>query len=336
MNAPRFRATRVLWILLLTVQVWVSPGAAQFPTSGGQRFSISGRVLYEHNNQPAEMITVSLRNFTDMGMDQTNTDAHGNFSFSVGRGIYYLSVRLPDYGEVNERVEIAGFSQTGVLLHLRRIPTRSSNTVKPATVQADYLQIPAKAREAYELGMKEFYRTENLPASLVHLRKAVELHPNFAAAYYWLGMVQIDLGEFEGARKAFEEAVRINEKLAAAYFPLGSLHLHFRDPGKAVEILTTGLGMRAQYWQGHYELARAYVTLGKVKEAEESALKAFALKPDYPRIHLLLANVYWAQEKDALALEEAEKFLTLAPEDPVAPEIRRRVDELKKLPHAKP
>jgi tetratricopeptide (TPR) repeat protein len=316
---------RTFCLLACAIPALASAVAAQ----GGGRLTLSGRVVYE-DNTPASMVPVTLRNFTDMGMDQTATDGLGNFSFSVGRGVYYVSVRIPNYTEAQERVEIITSSVTTVQLYLRKVRPKTAAAPASAALPADYMRIPEKARTEYEAGVKEFTRNSNLDASRARLLRAVELHPEFAAAHYWLGMVQLDLAEFEAARGSFEKAIQLNEKLAAAYFPLGSLHMHYRDPDKAVQILTKGLSHLPQYWQGHYELARAYASLGKWKEAEQSAQEALTLKSDNARTHLLLANVFWQLGKDAEAIKAAEKFLSLAPDDPVAPEVRRQVEERKK------
>ncbi len=321
MSKRRFASTIALWALL-------GGGGAEAQGFGG-RFILSGRVMYQ-DNKAAEMVPVSLRNFTDMGMDQTSTDALGNFTFSVGRGVFYVSVRVAGYAEAQERVEIISSSVTTVQLFLRKLPSRATLPSGQAVLPADYLKIPEKARAEYEAGMKEFTRNGDLNASLVRLRKAVELHPSFAAAHYWMGMVQLDLADFESARGSFGRAIEINEKLAAAYFPLGSLHMHFREPARAVETLAKGLSLHSEYWQGHYELARAYASLNKLPEAEKSARQAAELKPDFARTYLLLANVLWELGRNSEALAAAERFLNMAPDDPVAPEVRQRVEERKK------
>lgn len=303
------------------------------PPSGAQRFTINGRVLYDANGSPAMQVLVTLRNFTDMGVDQTATDSMGNFTFSVGRGVYYLSVRQPGYMEISERVEVGISSINGVQLSLRAMPAKAglqtSHNSPRFTVPAELLKVPEKARESYRAGLREFNRNANLPSSMRFFQKAIDLYPEFAEAHYWKGMVQLDLTEYENARASFEESVRLNEKLAAAYFPLGSLHMHFREPEKAASILQKGLAQFDKYWQGHFELARACVAIGKLKEAEISARRAQQLKPDFHRVHVLLANIYWEQGRDAEALAEGEMFLKAAPEDPVAEEIRQRVQQIK-------
>jgi tetratricopeptide (TPR) repeat protein len=328
MGLPRVSARLLGSAILLLASLF----PCVLPVSA-QRFVVTGRVIYESSGSAASQVPVILQNFTEMSVDQTATDSMGVFTFSVGRGTYYLAIRVAGYMEVAERVEVGFMAVNGIQLVLRAAPAKGLAAAGPsrggAAIPADLLKVPARARESYSAGLRQFTRNGNLPASLRLLQRAIEIHPEFAEAHYWKGMVHLDLNEMASARAAFAAAIEYNERLAAAYFPLGSLLINSGEREKGAAILQKGLTLFDKYWQGHFELARAQVALGRLQEAEVSARRAQELKPDFPRIYVLLANVYWAQGRDAEALSAAEKFLQLAPDDPVAPEIARRVGELK-------
>jgi tetratricopeptide (TPR) repeat protein len=292
---------------------------------------ISGRVMFE-NGQPAAQIPVELRSFTDMGINQTVTDPSGNFSFSnLGRGVYYVTVRLSGYAEASERVEVGVFPTTAVFLYLRRSPDKKGESTAPLppTVSSEYLKIPAKARKEYEQGMKLYQRENQLEKGLEHLRKAVELHPQFAEAQYGMGLLLMDLNRLEEAGAAFAKAVAENEKLLPAYFPLGAILNHQREHAEAEKVLRKGLQVKEDIWQLHFELARAVAYQGRWQEAEAIAQRAAELNDKAEKVQLLLANIYFELGKDEQALAAAERFLLLAPEDPVAPQIRARVQQMR-------
>lgn len=297
-----------------------------------QRLTISGRVIYEQDRRPAELITITLQNFTDMAMEKANSDSLGGFSFSVPRGVYYLSVRLTGYAEINERVEVGLFSQTGIILQLRPLPRKDDTISLPPTVPAEYLRIPQTARTEFEAGMKLYLREDKLAESLPHLRKAVEIHPQFASAYYWMGMVQIDQGEPDQALDSFERAIAEDKKYAPAYFPLGAIRNQRKEYAEAERVLRKGLEIKEDIWQLHFELARAVAYQGRWTEAEKIAERATALNNKAPKVHLLLANIYFELGKADPALAAAEEFLKLAPDDPAAPLVRRQVEAMRKQP----
>ena len=56
-----------------------------------------------------------------------------------------------------------------------------------------------------------------------HLKEAVRLNPNFAAAYHQLGILFVDEGQFGEAEMNFRRAITHEPKLAAAHMNLGSV-----------------------------------------------------------------------------------------------------------------
>lgn len=290
---------------------------------------ISGRVMFE-NGQPAAQVRVELRSFTDMGINQTVTDPSGNFSFSnVGQGVYYVTVRLSGYAEASERVEVGVFPTSAVFLYLRRPADKKGESPAPPAVSSEYLKIPAKAREQYERGMKLYQQENQLEKGLEHLRKAVELHPHFAEAQYGMGLLLMDLNRLEEAGDAFARAVAENEKLVPAYFPLGAILNHQREFQEAEKVLRKGLSFKEDIWQLHFELARAVAYQGRWQEAEAIAQRSAKLNEKAEKVQLLLANIYFELGKDQDALAAAERFLELAPNDPIAPQIRARVQAMR-------
>ena len=49
-------------------------------------------------------------------------------------------------------------------------------------------------------------------------RKAIEIKPDFAEAYYNLGNVLRDLGKLQDAEKSYRKAIEINPNFAYAYY----------------------------------------------------------------------------------------------------------------------
>lgn len=293
--------------------------------------NIRGRVFYE-DGRAADRVTVELRNFTDMGVTQTTTDAAGNYAFlSVARGVYYVTVRLTGFLEANQRIEVGVFPNEAVHLTLRREPVKEGkNAVPPIpAVSAEYLKIPPKAREAYELGMKQYRVDNQLEKSLESLRQATKAYPEFAQAHYGMGLLLIDLDRLDEAREALQKAVTADEELVPAYFPLGAILNQKRGFAEAEKVLRKGLSVREDIWQLHFELARAVAYQGRWQEAETIAERAAQLNENAEKVQLLLANIYFELGKDNEALDAAERFLKLAPDDPIAPQIRARVQQMR-------
>jgi tetratricopeptide (TPR) repeat protein len=95
------------------------------------------------------------------------------------------------------------------------------------------------------------------PRAAVHFRKAIELQPDCATAYYNLGLWLVRIHDDAAASEAFRQAIRIQPNLSEAYL---------------------GLGM---------QLARK----GRVAEAVFHLQRAMELKPADPRGRQLLMQV---------------------------------------------
>lgn len=320
--------------LLAVLLTLAAPAEAQLGTTGmGDGFSISGRVMIEPGIQPLDMAMVSLRTFSGMTVSTTSSGSQGEFSFhGLNRGVYYVHASKFGFGENSERIELVNSSHVGLHIVLSRL--LDSKPVLPEAVSIEHLNIPGKARKEYLAGQRKFREKGDFSGALAHFQKAVEIYPEFAAAYYWMGLMHIDLEQEAEARTALIRAVEIDDKLGAAYFPLGAMHLHFREYALAEESLKQGLASYPGFWRANYELGIACFAQEKLECAEEAATRAEKLNPQFPRTLLLLAKIYLAQGKEELAITHAEKFLAIAGDDPMRADVQKTLTELQaaKLP----
>ena len=115
--------------------------------------------------------------------------------------------------------------------------------------------------------------------ALVHLRRAVQLNPNFAEAYNNLGAVLREQGKYGEAVICFEEALRINDRVPEAHNNFG-----------------TALQMNAQS-----------------DEAQAAYRQAIRLNPDFAEAHDNLGNLLTAQGEFDAAMSSFERAVRLQP-----------------------
>jgi serine/threonine protein kinase len=79
-------------------------------------------------------------------------------------------------------------------------------------------------------------RNKDYPAAIVAFSKAIELHPNFAAAYHNRGAAQQNLEHYELAIQNYSDAIRLAPTMASSYASRGVclVHLH-RDPEALID-----------------------------------------------------------------------------------------------------
>jgi superkiller protein 3 len=71
-----------------------------------------------------------------------------------------------------------------------------------------------------QMGVALYYQWN--PRATAHFRKAIELQPDCAPAYYNLGLWLLRIHDAAGAMEAFRQAIRIQPNLTEAYLGLGS------------------------------------------------------------------------------------------------------------------
>ena len=110
----------------------------------------------------------------------------------------------------------------------------------------------------------------------IHIKKAIEINPNYASAHYNLANVQQKLGEFGKAKSSYQKVIEINPNYASAHHNLGIL----------------------------------LSNLGKYDEATAACHQAIKIKPDYAKAYsMLLFNLNYKTDFDPdLYLSEAKKF----------------------------
>jgi tetratricopeptide (TPR) repeat protein len=108
-------------------------------------------------------------------------------------------------------------------------------------------------------------------------RRAIELNPNYATAYHWLGEFLVFQGRFEEG---------------------------FAEYTKALDLDPLSLAIRTDLGRGYY-LARQY------DRSIEYLKKLIEMDPNYVRTHFYLARVYREKGMCAEALQEVEKGIVL-------------------------
>lgn len=106
---------------------------------------------------------------------------------------------------------------------------------------------------------------EALPA----LEAALSGHPGYLAAWVLLGEIREELGDREGAARAFEQALETDPESGLALYRLGLLRLAAGDPEKAIPLLDRALATEPGAGAVRSALAQAWNAAGDRKRANE-------------------------------------------------------------------
>ena len=191
---------------------------------------------------------------------------------------------------------------------------------KPQTGNAQAYTYYLKGREFYYRYTREANET-----AISLFKKALELDPEYAAAYAGLGdsygqrvqrfgfpSVWID-----SSISASKRSIEFDPQLAEGYKALG---LAFNTRGKtssALEYFKKAVALNPSYVPAVANIGSAFQTMGKPDEALPWVRKALTLNPSSPTNLGMMAEVYTSLDNLAEARKYAERALELQPDYPL-------------------
>lgn len=198
------------------------------------------------------------------------------------------------------------------------------------TVSVKSLAAPKKARQAYENAGKELTRKKiNFSKVKMELQKAVEMYPEFSAAWHLLGETRLELKDQVGARKAFGQAMAADSQYVAPYLSLARLEMEDQQWEKAAQLCSQALELNSHLAAAHYLNALANSSLGNLDVAEKSALRVqkSSQAQDYPATHYILGWIESQKGNFQSAATEYRRFLAIQPTASIADKLKEQLTQ---------
>ena len=339
---------------------------------------VSGKVLLEDGTPPPDPVKIERvcsgqavpEGFTDgkgrftieLGADPsaTMTDASiptdpdgnigGGFMQDPFGGVGTTSGGL---GRVNPlgcqlRAALAGYESDVVSLGRRQsmshpdvgtIVLRRIEDVQGTAISITSLEAPKEAQKAYEKARKEALKKEpRFEKAIEQLEAAVAIHPEFAAAWHFLGELRLNDNELEKGQEAFEKALAADANYLKPYDPLMRIALGQRRWEDAERLSQTALKLNPMFPEAQYCLAVASYRQGKLDEAREAAL-ALQSSGDadrFPESLQLLGMLFGKAGQFQQAALYFNKYLEVRPDSPSVEEIERYLVEWEALGAIRP
>jgi TolB-like protein/Tfp pilus assembly protein PilF len=189
----------------------------------------------------------------------------------------------------------------------------SARTVHPA------------AHQEYLIGRYHLWRDndEHLRRAIAHFERAIELDPQFAAAYaslahaWWKRGLWGDTGLVATeapARAAAQKALELDNALPEAYVVHADLvRLYDRDLVRAEELVARALELQPHGVDAHYTYALVLMTIGRFDEAIGHMETAERLDPLSPAIQSDFGRVLYRARRYDDAIQHFTRALELEP-----------------------
>jgi len=256
------------------------------------------------------------------------------------------------------RTSAAGFRQSVARLmemnvmsgtvDVGRITVERATKANRGTLNAAAYRAPKEAVKAYEKGMSAQIEGKSAEAKR-EFEKAVRIYPEYAVAWYEIGLLRRKENDRDGAKAAFTEATAKDKKYLAPYLALTEMAFAAKDWPEVVRLTehiisldpmgktnVTGYVLDldpVNAGEAYFYNAMANYQLGKIDVAEKNALKAehVDLMTHFPQLHLLLAEIFSEKGNYAGAIGELETYMELVPGAKDTEPLRTRLAKLEEL-----
>ena len=337
------------------------------PDTSLQPTFIFGKVLLDGGNTPPEPVIIE-RVCSGTAHREGYTDSKGQFQFQLGQNPGFQDASESDVSlfpgdrQTNSKMSqdarrmlaqgcefravLPGFQSSTVMLKLQgnswnydvgTIFLKRMDSVQGATISMTTMNAPKDAKSAYEKAEKAFAQNKFSDAEK-ELNKAVQIYPNFAAAWSLLGNIHQDQNRLEEAIQNYNHALAADPQFVNPAFGLGLIAMQEKRWQEAAQFTSQVSKLNAPAFPSAYFYnAVSNYNLGKFDLAEESARKFKTLDTEHrhPDICLLLGEILTRKQDYAGAAQEMRDFLTISPNAPNAQEIKAKAENLEGLSLAK-
>jgi tetratricopeptide (TPR) repeat protein len=192
-------------------------------------------------------------------------------------------------------------------------------------VNPDYA--PARAIRAMTLDWKSA-RLENqglkeeaddlMIQALGEINRVIEQDPTLAEAYAFKAEILFDLGNYQEADEAINNALQLNPKSLDVQRVAGYLaeFRGYRD--EAIQHYSEAIRIESNLPLLHLALGRTYIAAGEINLARDSLQKAIALNPTNSEYHYFMGYAYFVIGERELASDSFKQAIELRPNYPAA------------------
>jgi Tfp pilus assembly protein PilF len=309
------------------------------PSLAHAQHALQGKVELPNGAVPSNSVKVTLT-FNGMRVYETFTDLSGRFSFSgLRRGTYQLTAEGDGQTFETTRVDTDVYgSSPQIFTQNIQLRIKAGKTTLPAavaSVEALDANMPARAREEYDKGVKD--SGNNKPESAIkHFQEAITAYPQFYSAHVAIAEQYAKLKRDEEAAQSYRKAIEMKPDRAPAYVGLGVMLVKQKKYGEAITPLRRSLEIEKLSSTPYLFLGLSEMMTGDYQASESNLLRAHEIgKPVLARIYL--ANLYDLKGEPERAIEQLKAFLKESPNLPEErqTEIQQVIEKLRKQMAAK-
>jgi len=270
-----------------------------------------------------------------------STMGGGSSSPTAGSGAIHTSGLDTRYNSCDLQAKLPGYRSQLVSLATRRsmdnpdigvILLHRIGASEGSTISAVSLAAPKEATKAYDKGMT-LLRKQKPGDAMKQFQDAVGLYPDYAAAWYELGRLELAQGDDFTARGSFQTAVKADPKFLYPYLELSLLAVQSKKWQEVADVTDRAIALDPfDYPQSYYFNGVANYNLRKIDAAEKSTKEAVRLDTQhrFPATAHLMGLILARRHDYAGAAEQFRNYLQLSPDAEDAATVRQQLESAEK------
>jgi len=284
--------------------------------------------------RPPLRAVVTLDGYSTAFSGSALAQENGQFEFKALRaGTYTLVVGVPNRGEVRRTVEIGpGTADSKNCIAFTFVLDESlfsrDATRRQDTVSLKELEIPEKARKAFEESQRQLAR-RNEKKAIACLQTAVRIAPGFSGAWNNLGTLFYKSAQYQKAEQSFRASLVAAPGAFEPLVNLGGVLLTLHRPGEAYTFNLYAVLERPEDALANSQMGMTYFALGRMDLARKYLNEARRIDPGhFSRPQLLLAEICLRKGDPRGAVKELEEYLRYHPDTPDRAQIEETIRKL--------
>jgi Tfp pilus assembly protein PilF len=334
------------------------------PTNNGatnssiqQPMFVTGKVLLEGGGALPEPVAIE-RACNGVVRREGYSDFKGQFSFQIGVnntfqdaseggsrvGTLTANSSAPTLSSMTScefRAVLAGYRSSIATLRpdgetwqfdIGTIFLKRLGDAKGTTISVTSMAAPKDAMRAYEKAQK-LMETKPEEAEK-NLNKAVQIYPQFAAAWSVLGDIHRERNQLDAAQTEYTRAIAADSQFVNPLYGMALITVRQKKWNEAIQFTDQLIKLNAfAYPLAYFYNAAANYNVQKFDPAEENAkkFKAMDTQHGHPEVSLLLANLLSRKKDYAGAAQQIRDYLAAAPNSPDAESLKTEAKRFEDL-----
>ena len=279
--------------------------------------------------QPEQPLPVYLQGATTPFNATTEADLNGRFHFwMLLAGAYVVMV-----GGLQRTVEVDpsladSKGRVRVTFDLRYAGAEPGFEHR-ASVSVRELSIPKEARREYEDVQKALGRRD-VSAAVAHLKRAVDIAPQFSAAWNHLGTIAYQTRQYVEAEADFRKGLEADPAAYAPLVNLGGVLINLAKWDEALDYNRRAVLASPTDALANSQLGTVYFYTGELDSAEKYLTTAKEIDPaHFSHPQMLLGEIHLRRNEPDAAAQELQDLLERHPDLPNASKIKEDVARLR-------